>query len=190
LRLPAELRSKIYQYALGGHDLRQPWEFSDQGHWRIRSSRATIAQFTWKPNLLGLLSVCRQIYAECKRIPFSSNIFHFRPCLTSNHIQVVRGALNKRQKEAIENIRVLYIFAAFLADLTERKAAEHHVQLTGLPGLKRIYVGPPDALNTFSKEIKNLHAIEHGLRYWIPNQNYEIIHEEETAGVHPSTGSG
>ena len=58
------------------------------------------------------------------------------------------------------------------------------VQLTELPGLKRIYVSPPEKLNNSPRAISD---VDKGIRCWIPNQNYEIVHGDELGGVHGGT---
>ncbi|USP77115.1 hypothetical protein yc1106_04389 [Curvularia clavata] len=66
LRLPAELRNKIFAYALGGRTFR----FKTTGNypWYIKN-------VTKYKHALALLQVCRQIYAETALLPFSTNTF-------------------------------------------------------------------------------------------------------------------
>lgn len=71
LLLPAELRNTIYTYALAGHDI-FIWNHTHANHFARRGQRGP--RFL-PPNLLALLSVCRQIYAETRLLPFKLNTF-------------------------------------------------------------------------------------------------------------------
>ncbi|KAH7399643.1 hypothetical protein BKA66DRAFT_452267 [Pyrenochaeta sp. MPI-SDFR-AT-0127] len=68
LRLPAELRNRIYELVLGGRTYR----FKDTvctNHARLDTSER---------HIFGLLYVCRQIHFETALLPYSMNIFSFR----------------------------------------------------------------------------------------------------------------
>jgi hypothetical protein len=83
LRLPAELRNKIYCMLLGG------WEF---GMATRADSRALVCRLIdsggnpdkkyWKPahvhQAFALIKACRQIYSDTKLLPFELNTFHTR----------------------------------------------------------------------------------------------------------------
>lgn len=64
LALPPEVRSRIFEYALGGQDilLRRSWTLRKTRHENFN-------------NLLALLGVSRQRYAETAMIPFLQNTF-------------------------------------------------------------------------------------------------------------------
>lgn len=88
LRLPAEIRTQIWENALGGLRILSSTsmgtfyraEFSDDNiHIRFRPD-----------NQLGLLRVCRQIYSETATLTFSANLFCF----------FGRGALEKFWRRA------------------------------------------------------------------------------------------
>lgn len=85
LKLPAEIRSRIFQYAVGG----RTFQCRFRG---VVLSRDQVVQLIdwhlerWHPdfevrggdkNVFALLSVCRQIYAETALLPFYTSIFSF-----------------------------------------------------------------------------------------------------------------
>ncbi|CAN9354215.1 unnamed protein product [Alternaria alternata] len=63
LRLPAELRNKIYEYVFLSHPVRPLREHREWPHWAYPRSQ------------LNLLETCRQIYFEAKLFPFALNVF-------------------------------------------------------------------------------------------------------------------
>jgi len=69
LRLPAELRNKIYGYALGGIELRMSYRSKELG---VVSPMSYDPHMSFTPfhRLVGLTLVSRQIYAETKILPF------------------------------------------------------------------------------------------------------------------------
>lgn len=70
LRLPPELRNRIYSYAIGGHYI----ELMGSRDMRLHTEH----EFSDADNqyhMLGLLRTCRQIYAETRLIPFTCNVF-------------------------------------------------------------------------------------------------------------------
>lgn len=69
LRLPAEVRNKIYDAALGG----RTYKFKDA----IYRDHATL-ETNGERHVLGLLLVCHQIYSEASLLPYSLNTFSFR----------------------------------------------------------------------------------------------------------------
>lgn len=71
LRLPGEIRSRIYEYALGGHT------FTPAGEQRLYTDGPAGSQLdddTWK-GLQHLAQVCRQLREETQLLPYSMNIF-------------------------------------------------------------------------------------------------------------------
>lgn len=69
LRLPAEIRNKVYKYVLGGRIYR----FKDA----IDRGRAVL-DTKGERHILGLLLVCHQTYSEASLLPYSLNKFSFR----------------------------------------------------------------------------------------------------------------
>jgi hypothetical protein len=73
LRLPAELRNRIYEYTLGGNTiLINPWF----GKPRFRITVCDETSWEHPGCLVALTAVCRQIHAEARFVPFELNCFH------------------------------------------------------------------------------------------------------------------
>ena len=95
LRLPGELRSKIYGYVLGGHALRigysphvrktktikgQRYHVHAGGGLFNRLVEHEVIDHRYEKALslhLGLLRVCRQVYGEAALLPYAMNTFTF-----------------------------------------------------------------------------------------------------------------
>ncbi|KAH6638259.1 hypothetical protein C7974DRAFT_157487 [Boeremia exigua] len=76
LRLPAELRNRIWEYTLGGNIFDVVFVETYKG--RYVEEKTFVHSRTFKPNTNALLQVCRQIYMETALIPFSHNAFRFQ----------------------------------------------------------------------------------------------------------------
>ena len=98
LRLPAEIRNCIWEYALGGN-IRDLTIFRRDRkcytEWLIAMSRASFPQHSH-----ALLSTCRQIYAETALLTFSTNEFRFRSKTTFKWTR----DLSKVQKDIIHTV--------------------------------------------------------------------------------------
>jgi hypothetical protein len=98
LCLPPEIRNRIWEYTLGGNDIRQV----DYGH--------RISVFLAKPheglNTFALLRVCRQTYAETALLPFSVNTFAALDCC--NLGKSVK-AFKKYQRSQITHLQVEHL---------------------------------------------------------------------------------
>ncbi|OAL07595.1 hypothetical protein IQ06DRAFT_12900 [Phaeosphaeriaceae sp. SRC1lsM3a] len=102
LRLPAELRNKIWEYTLGGHSIvPKPtfvWQYIREAlaWWRIGPLKSPgRIHLSGEPrqnklHFLSILSVCRQTYHETRLLPFSCNVWQ---CLYSS-----RGGCGSRTK--------------------------------------------------------------------------------------------
>lgn len=75
LRLPAEVRNRIWEYALGGKIFDVILIQTCRG--RYVEEKTLIAPETFPENAHALLQVCRQIYRETALVPFSHNAFRF-----------------------------------------------------------------------------------------------------------------
>jgi hypothetical protein len=77
LRLPPEIRNRIWKYAVGGNTIKSV----DIGLWRgdYRLKLPTSEQLpTSEPgHVFALLRTCRQIYAETAVLPYTDNTFSF-----------------------------------------------------------------------------------------------------------------
>jgi hypothetical protein len=99
LRLPAELRNKIYGHVLGGFII-SFLTARPRHHCLIRfKSSRKIAEF--KPS--NLLLVCRQINAEVQLLPSELNEFHYRIPET---FKQMLDLLSDKQVNAIEVLRM------------------------------------------------------------------------------------
>ncbi|CAI6287124.1 unnamed protein product [Periconia digitata] len=95
LRLPPELRNRIYKYALGGKKLR-PAGFIHRIKYE-QNGRVT------PPNFVALLSVCRQIYAEARLYPFLLNTFEFINTEVE-HIDEFAVFLTTQQQQSVKSV--------------------------------------------------------------------------------------
>jgi hypothetical protein len=79
LRLPAELRNKIFKLAVGGHTIHL-YHTSTLFHTSVTDLKILYRD----RHCFALLSVCRQIYLETALLPFSANTlsFHNKVCST------------------------------------------------------------------------------------------------------------
>ena len=140
LRLPAELRLKIWAYSLGGHDLviTSNSLFNDplpKIYVSIRSELTLNSGSNPRtPNhLLSLTLVCRQIYAETHPLmPFSLNTFHFFGlCAYHSFVAYLSQAQRDAVREIVFGIFILHWYLLQAVDLTIKDK---------LPGLEKIVV--------------------------------------------------
>lgn len=76
MRLPAELRNRIWEYTLAGHTIRP---YIDRGTLAtLRSEKTTIKQPL--ASRFSLLRVCRRIYVESAVLPYTLSVFSFLRC--------------------------------------------------------------------------------------------------------------
>jgi hypothetical protein len=80
LRLPPELRSRIWEYVLAGHTPRSV----DVNPGRARIMRMIPSRDKCMHGM-DLLRTCRQIYAETALLPYKTNIFSFSPYTNIKH---------------------------------------------------------------------------------------------------------
>jgi len=153
LRLPAELRNKIYEYALGGMELRISY--------RTRKF-ALLSALSYDPSVsltplhrfVGLTLVSRQLYAETKILPF--DLCTMDVTRSSFHFQIER--LNATQRQAISTIRMHYMNAISGAVW---RFLWSEVRL--LTGLKRVEVFCCPTNLGLSGRIHLVEAVEKGL---------------------------
>ncbi|KAJ4382921.1 beta transducin [Didymella sp. IMI 355093] len=74
LRLPPELRNRIWEYALGGHVFDVVTRTVYERRKRINKAKV----WDLPKNTFALLRVCRQIYAEPALLPYKHNAFRFK----------------------------------------------------------------------------------------------------------------
>lgn len=79
LRLPAELRNKVYTYVLGGREIELCCNESCGCGGRRRYGRVPRGKqgpvSHYPRSLLALLETCHQVHGEARLLPFSSNMF-------------------------------------------------------------------------------------------------------------------
>ncbi|KAI4707609.1 hypothetical protein J4E89_007714 [Alternaria sp. Ai002NY15] len=95
LRLPAELRNKIYKYAFLSHPVRPTREHREWPHWAYPRSQ------------LNLLETCRQIYFEANLFPFALNVF---VGYAEHVIELLLTTFTPSQTDIISDVR-LYVDA-------------------------------------------------------------------------------
>ncbi|KAF1832936.1 hypothetical protein BDW02DRAFT_624666, partial [Decorospora gaudefroyi] len=95
LRLPAELRNKIYRFVLGGNHIR-PYCETVMGVWEV-----SFPGWAYSRLQLALLEVCRQVYAETKLLPFSLNRFVGYP---EHMFELLATSLTPTQANALKTV--------------------------------------------------------------------------------------
>jgi hypothetical protein len=146
LRLPAELRNKIWEYALGAMEFRLLY----------RSSRKIPVQPkpSEKKNAFALLRVCRQIYSETAPLSFAVNSFSIRP-----HYRVSVANLRRFQRYQIHQIKEIRIEMDSLVEWIQFDK----LKLGILPELRRIRFSIfPDRKHKWEK--KSFTECENSLR--------------------------
>ncbi|KAF1946258.1 hypothetical protein EJ02DRAFT_248378 [Clathrospora elynae] len=148
VRVPAEIRNKIYGYALGGLEFHIK-RSDHEGKW-FRAKRLAIATRPidadrqelpkFDPELLALTATCRQIYIETKLLPLAANEF----IGSLNYLKsLVSGCI-------IDSTRLLFIekLRIYVTDTEiEDEDGEYQIRrsltnlllvLCGMTGLKRV----------------------------------------------------
>jgi hypothetical protein len=131
LRLPAEIRNRIWQFALGGKVYRQQ-------HVTGNRRGKLMPQPCERGNAFLLLRTCRQIYAETGVLPFTINTFSITSYWSLVHMF---KPFRKYQCSQIEQIHI-EMSNSGLEEWWKAwmKRQFDDVDLSGrLPGLRRIY---------------------------------------------------
>jgi hypothetical protein len=150
LRLPAELRNKIYGYAfsevritprLDHHSKKFSVKREDT---RIQPAYSTVH----RGNLLALLLVCRQIHAEAALLPFHEFQFNLGlDCV--NTLNLLMDAFTKKQRETIRHIMLDdYVLSDIFRKMTgywrgedfvvKERPYDSYLILQQLPGLRLV----------------------------------------------------
>jgi hypothetical protein len=115
LRLPTELRIQVYEYVLGGYELR----FKCQDHVYPPSitgiERAEAPDWHFPEHLLALTHVCRQTHADCGSIPTALNEFSGTIWRLSIALRIVSSAYQQ-----FKFLRTVRIFVGH-ADVAQRQ---------------------------------------------------------------------
>jgi hypothetical protein len=112
LRLPAELRNKIYEYAIGGHVI-ELFDSTKKPHYNMLSQAD--GHYTALANPTVLSKICRQLHSETALLPYSLNTFH-------GHLRRIHRflkGLTKAQREQIKSVEIFFIRTdLFKGDMT------------------------------------------------------------------------
>jgi hypothetical protein len=151
LRLPAELRNRIYDLVLYEGD------YNFASHFYIKDDQDQDDFLNFEgfkvdpkvPNRLGLIRTCRQLYAETVLLPFSLNTFVFRTHAMQYFFDSKTTMAQSRAIRAIELHLAISDGSIFLAHpkytpmgaTRESQVDRYTVSFcTALPGLASIYV--------------------------------------------------
>jgi hypothetical protein len=140
LRIPPEIRNRIWEYALGGKNFRQQPRGRKQMFVPMPRERV---------NASALLRTCRQIYAETALIPFAVNTFSVNDDYWP--LRRVVKSLPKYQRSQITELRV-ELQSSELTEGSEPwwKCIFDTNRFSALPGLQciRVCVFPSDDWET------------------------------------------
>ncbi|KAF2030026.1 hypothetical protein EK21DRAFT_112319 [Setomelanomma holmii] len=130
LKMPPEIRNRIYDFALGGLTFRlQPNDDNEK-----------VANETKSKNAIALLAVCRQLYAETAVLPTSLNVF-------SSHSPIAihswTNAMRPANRASVTNLKLsICIFKfKFFHNLVVRTYVMHRPDkgmFSNLPSLRHI----------------------------------------------------
>ena len=102
LRLPPELRNKIYEYAIGGHVIKL-FESTKKPHYNMLSQAD--GHYTALANPAVLSKTCRQLHRETALLPYSLNTFHGR----TRRIHKFLKGLTMAQREQIKSLEIFFV---------------------------------------------------------------------------------
>jgi hypothetical protein len=125
LRLPPEIRNRIWAYALGGKVIRQVF---------TRRKCVLLPKPQERINAFTLLAACRQIYVETAVLPFAANTVSIRSCYW---LSVERRRLRIGLRSQITELSV----EISTSRLVKSGGAIESIEVTKLalfPGLKRV----------------------------------------------------
>ncbi|KAF2636613.1 hypothetical protein P280DRAFT_510274 [Massarina eburnea CBS 473.64] len=150
LRLPAEIRSIVYEYTLGGYifDYDDPIDGSNNFYRQkneSRSARFFFDRSSWNEQISkvnGLSSTCRQINAETRSLIFSLNIFTIEwTCCTGMMLNCLPlGAMDTIQTVELLGSRVQSM-PPFIAGGRPKECDEDYRRGWGrMKGLRKVIV--------------------------------------------------
>ena len=102
LRLPAELRNKIYEYAVGGHVI-ELISSKKKPHYKMLSQAN--GHYTALANPTVLSKICRQLHKETALLPYSLNTFHG----SLRRIHKFSKGLTKAQRKQIKILKIFFV---------------------------------------------------------------------------------
>lgn len=172
LRLPAEIRCTIYEYALGG----KHYTTSKDLGGKTSNSRSLIA-----PHPLALLSACQQIYAETAVLPFRLNTFSFQVNLD---LSKWADDLLPGQRDAVEALRFKRNYIDFELNIYSNRAEKEfladkgrYLEMRLFPSVRCVYVWR--AADAYVPVSPNA-TIDAVIRNNAVNPDVEVIFEESS----------
>ncbi|KAH7061798.1 hypothetical protein BKA63DRAFT_527504 [Paraphoma chrysanthemicola] len=133
LRLPVELRYKIYSHSLSYHI------FSIYC-WRRHSPFGFATRIIQKRrHFLALLSVSRQIYSETRLLPFMLNAFRFK---SEDAFQSWFNKFSAEQRESTQEVHLVTWMARHMIEGHAWRSSPLHLvfPIDRVPGLRRLNV--------------------------------------------------
>ena len=159
LRLPAELRTEIYTYALSGNTFLL----------KERFARSPSQHQPTEPKSLALLSTCCQVYNEARLLPFKLNTLHF-PCVYE--LLTIPHRFTPFQVCEIRRIHVTFDMLDFEGFLQAVQMEYADVQFCDLlPGVRNVDMSakadPPADPSSWESRISRL---------WKAEERYRLLH--------------
>jgi hypothetical protein len=200
LRLPGEIRNRIYEYALGGVILYvyRPSKSPKPYHLLVRQAGSSLssASSTGPSHTFSLTRVSRQIHAETQHLPVP--LTHFRVRGGAGSFNAFLDRLSDSQRSAITTIQIASLEAyraahlwwhveqirdnSFTAQEWHLRFLEwsHSMAVDRLPGLRRVVVEPargwPYDLDGIDGSYEYWHCL--GIRRSIRGRDIEIVLEK------------
>ncbi|XPS70270.1 beta transducin [Ascochyta lentis] len=138
LRLPPEVRNRVWEYALGGKVFNVVFLQTLRGQYV--EEKTSISKDTFPENSQALLCVCRQIHQETVLLQFSANAFRFD---MEEAFDWARHLL-KVQRNLIEEVHVVTHRAerlyAWIRKTKQDCFMPHAFPIDIFPGLKRVVI--------------------------------------------------
>ncbi|OSS49745.1 hypothetical protein B5807_05819 [Epicoccum nigrum] len=153
LRLPAELRTKIYEFAIGGYVI-ELFESKKKPCYNVLSQADGHYTAFAKPTVLS--EICRQLYKETAFLPYSLNTFH-------GHLRRIHRflkSLTMAQRKQIKSLEIFFIRNdLFKGDWNSlffsHKALKNHAGwIRATKGLERLEYSFAEANKSLAEEIE------------------------------------
>ncbi|OSS50740.1 hypothetical protein B5807_04087 [Epicoccum nigrum] len=140
LRLPPEIRNRIWEYTVGGKVLDVTY-FQRYRSRRYVEEVTTISKDSFPQHSHALLQACRQIYAETALLPFSKNTFRFE---REQAFEWARQLL-KVQQNLLEKVHIVTHRAQRLYGWNETGSSKdlylpHAFPISVFPNVKQVVV--------------------------------------------------
>ncbi|KAF1850674.1 uncharacterized protein K460DRAFT_412336 [Cucurbitaria berberidis CBS 394.84] len=158
LRLPGEIRNRIYEFALTASRIQVRKRYilpPNRTIYLYFDTCKTIKMNDNRPSnnvnlLLGITATCRQVHAEAALLPYTLNTFAIDPAALGELIKI----LPDHAKDAIKVVRLALSWESLLAGYRV-KGLEHLVKLTSLEKIILPIKGIPAQFYPNMKEIEH-----------------------------------